>query len=411
MSKNERRPRQGLAPWTVLVAVALAGCAGCSGGEESTEAARQRGHDGQGKHAGEEEHEPGVVRLAPEAVETIGLRTAAVERRPLAAEIRATAVIEPNEYALAHVSPRIAGRAIRVWAVLGEEVEEGDVLAELDSIELGQKKAAFLKAKASLDVVRRDFDREKRLFGKKISSEKEFLDAKGEFERAQATYRAAREALRLVGLSDGAIDEIRWGGKEEPLSHFPLVAPFGGTVIERHITLGELITPEEKRFTIADLSTVWILLNVYEKDLARVRVGQAVRIQVDSFPGETFEGTVTYLASVLDSETRTAEARVEVPNADRRLRPGMFARAVVAMPDEESLEALVVPEEAIQRTEGRKISFVAEGEGAYRMREVEVGRRVDGAVEIRSGLEEGERIVTQGAFYLKSELEKEKTDR
>ena len=381
----------------------------CSSTPEDDAEAARHGEE----HAHEEKEErhddrAGRVTLSPEAIETIGLRTVAAERRVLADEIRATAVLEPNEYALAHVSPRIGGRAIWVDAVLGQRVEEGETLAELDSIELGEKKAAFLQASTNLEVARRNYEREKRLFEGEISSEKEYLDAKGEFERAQASRRAAREGLRLVGLTEEQIERVTWGGKGEPLSHFPLVAPFSGTVIERHITLGELITPEDKPFTIADLSTVWIRLAVYEKDLSRVRLGQTVRIRVDAFPAETFEGTLTYLSNVLDPGTRAARARVEIPNSEERLRPGMFARAVVLVPSAEEREALVVPGHAIQRIDEKRVAFVAGGDRAFEMREIEVGRRAGDWVEVLSGLAAGDRVVTDGAFYLKSELEKEK---
>ncbi|GIW42389.1 MAG: RND transporter [Candidatus Binatia bacterium] len=355
------------------------------------------GHD-------EKEDSRDLVRLDSEAERNLGLRLAEVRRRPVWREIRATAVIGPNEYALAHVSPRIAGRAVRVYAALGDDVKEGEILADLDSLELGEKKARYLEARANLEVARRNFRREKRLYEKKISSEREFLEAKGAFERAEAAYQAAYEALRLLGLSDEEIEKLEWGPRGRPLSYFSLTSPLAGTVIARHITVGELVTPADRPFTVADLSVVWILLDVYEKDLRHVAVGQTVRIEVDALPGETFQGSVTYVSNVLDPETRTAKARVEIPNADRRLRPGMFARAMVQVPDPSRPVALAVPEEAIQRVDGKPVVFVVEGSGLYRARRVQAGRKSAGLVEILRGLEEGERVVTRGAFYLKSEL-------
>jgi membrane fusion protein, heavy metal efflux system len=394
---------RGATMMRALVALLLISCSSPS---ESPDDLPADGEEEHGEEAGHDEHEKKVA-LSPEAIATVDLQTAVVERRSIADEIEATAVLEPNAYALAHVSPRIAGRAIEVHAVLGQRVEAGQILAELDSIELGERKAAFLQAGAELDVARRNYEREKRLFEGEISSEKEYLEAKGDHQRAQASSRAAREALRLVGLTDEEIDRVTWGGRGEPLSHFPLTAPFGGTVIERHITLGELITPEDKPFTVADLSTAWILLSVYEKDLARVEVGQDVGIRVDAYPAEYFEGTLTYLSEVVDPKTRTATARVEVPNPRGRLKPGMFARAVVRVPSAERKQALVVPKEAVQSVDGNATVFVAEGERTFEVREIETGRTVSGLVEILSGVSEGDRIVTRGAFYLKSEISKE----
>ncbi|MGH7893283.1 MAG: efflux RND transporter periplasmic adaptor subunit, partial [Candidatus Binatia bacterium] len=276
---------------------------------------------------------PGGERivLPPQTATASGIKVASVEERALGAGLRATAVIRPNENRLAHVSPPIPGRAIEVKAVLGDVVQPGQPLALLDSLELGEKKAAFLQARTTLEVTRRNAEREERLFRQRISSEKEYLEAKGEFERSDASYKAAREALRIVGLKDDELEHLTWGGAEHPLSHFPIVAPFGGTVIEQHVTLGELVTPADKPYAIADLGTLWILLDIYEKDLARVAVGTGVEVRVDAYPAETFAGRIAYMSDVLDESTRTARARVELANLNGRLRPGMFATATLSL--------------------------------------------------------------------------------
>lgn len=395
-----------LTTYVLLLGLLLhAGCTRSTGDEDSHADHHEESPEG---HKEPEGHEEDVVELSSEAVDTARLQGAAVTRAALGSKIDATATIKANEYRMAHVSPRISGKAFEVSVELGDLVRAGETLAELDSIELGQRKAEFLQARASLDVARRNHEREKRLFGQKISSEREYLEAKGEFDRSRASYRAAREALRLLGLRDEKIENIQWGGGEEPLSHFPLVAPFAGTVIERHITLGELIEPDDKPFTIADLSDVWIVIDLYEKDLAQVRVGMDATVTVDAYPERTFPGKVTYLSHLVDPSTRTLEARVVVENADGSLRPGMFARAVLAIPPgETAAQALVAPADAVQQVRGSEVVFVDLGSGKYEMRQVELGQRQDDAVEIRSGLAEGERVVTSGSFYLKSSLLKE----
>lgn len=362
--------------------------------------------------AGEEEghggHEEEHIELSPEALASTELETALAVLEPLATEIQATGEIKPNEYRLAHVSPRIAGKAIEVSGVLGQAVEPGQSLALLDSLELGERKSALLQSRSNLAVAKRNYDREARLFKAKISSEREYLEGKNEFERSEASYRAAREALHLVGLAKPDIDAIQWeteGGKK--LSYFPLVAPFAGTVIERHITIGELVSPEDKPFTIADLGTVWVILAVYEKDLAHLREGASVRVTVDAYPGETFAGKVLYVSRQVDPATRTTEARIEVDNTDGRLRPGMFARAAISSAEPDSSDSLVVPREAIQRVRDEAVVFVPDDDGGFEAREVEVGREAAEKVEVLSGLSSGERVVTNGAFYLKSTLLKE----
>ncbi|RMH03247.1 MAG: efflux RND transporter periplasmic adaptor subunit [Nitrospirae bacterium] len=365
----------------------------------------------QGTHEPEhEDHE--VIRLDPEALQGQSFQTAVVERRPIREEIQATATIQPNAYKLTHVSPRIEGKAVQVFAKLGDHVQAGQVLAILDSIELGYKKSAFRQARTMLLVNKANYEREKRLFKQQISSEKDYLDAKGAYLESLAAYQAAFEALELMGLSHEEIEAL--GAKQtghHPLSAFPLKAPQAGTVIARHITPGELITPRDKPFTIADLSTVWILLDIYEQDLAHVQVGAQVRIAVDAYPEERFHGTLTYLDNVLNPETRTVQARVEIPNPpdqEKRLRPGMFAKAWVTTSRFKQDRVLVVPRSAIQHVEGQPVVFVEERPGTYHKRAVTLGS-VDGSyVEVRTGLKEGERVVTKGSFYLKSILEGEK---
>lgn len=335
-------------------------------------------------------------------------RTAVIERRAIRDEIQATANIKPNEYRLTHVSPRIEGRVMEVLVQLGDLVKAGQSLALFDSIELGQKKSAYLQAKTDRDVDERNNVRVKGLFEERISSEKEFLEAKGRYEKSLAAYQAAYEALRLIGLSNEDITRITWSEKGKGLSQFALVAPQAGTVIERPITRGELVSPKDNAFTVVDLSTVWFLVDIYEQHLPAVKVGGEVEITVDAYPSETFRGKIVYVGYVLNPETRTVDARVEIANPDRRLRPGMFARATLTLPStHEEQKVMVVPQDAIQEVDGMPVIFVEERPGSYLVRSVEVGKRSGAAIEVRAGVTEGQRVVTQGSFYLKSILLKE----
>ena len=386
---------------TIIMTILLAGflAAGCGQGD----APREGGEHGD-EHAHEEGHgheDEGHIELTPEALETISLRTAAVEKRPVGGEIKTTAVIEPDKTRIAHVSPRIPGRVSAVNAFLGDKVTKGEVLAELDSIELGQAKAEYLKAKADLEVARANYSREERLYGREITSEKEFLDAKGEFLRAEAALNTSRETLRLLGLSEADLKAISWTERKSPPSLFPLKAPFDGTIIEQHTVLGELVAPENNAYTIADLTHLWIQLDVYEKDLRHVGKNKTVDVMVDAYPGEKFTGEVTYVSDVLDESTRTARARVEIGNEDGRLKPGMFASALISIPGEGG-EALTVPSSAVQQVRGKPTVFVRDGEGVFEAREITAGRDSGEYVEVLSGVSSGDEVVTEGGFYLKS---------
>jgi cobalt-zinc-cadmium efflux system membrane fusion protein len=383
----------------------LTGC-----GDEQTPSTREgdAAHETHGDNPGGEHTENGGhISLSPKALETLNMETALVELRALGGEIQTTAVIEPDQTRIAHVSPRIPGRATDVKALLGDRVQKNQVLAELDSIELGQAKADYLKAKANLQVAQANYKREDRLYKKQISSEKEYLDAKGKFLRSEAELNTARETLRLLGITDNEIHSLKWSEGKHPPSNFPLTAPFEGTVIEKHIVLGELIKPEDKPYTIADLSHLWIQLDVYEKDLNWVNTGKEVSIKVDAYPDARFKGTVTYISDILDESTRTAKARVELKNSDYKLKPGMFATAEISAPSMETSDVVSIPVSAIQQIRSKPSVFVVEDENAFELRELELGKRAGDYVQVVDGVEPGETVVTTGGFYLKSLILKE----
>jgi cobalt-zinc-cadmium efflux system membrane fusion protein len=345
-----------------------------------------------------------VVRLSREALAATPVQIVPAERRPLGVTIDATAVVELNADRVAHIAPRIPGRVVQTLIQLGQAVRRGEPLVILDSVELGEAKSAFRKARVRLEVAQSGYEREKRLYEEgRISSEKEMLEARGTYLEARAEFEATEERLHLYGLSQEVIEQI--GVAHDPeASHFPVAAPLVGTVIEKHLTLGEIAHPEESFCTIADLSTLWIILNIYEKDIARVHPGQEAVVRVDAYPGETFGGRLTYISPVLDGDTRTAAARVELENLSGELKPGMFA--TVSLQTDLLAEALLVPEKALQREGSDHCVFVATSDTSFVIRAVEPGRSTDGWVEITAGLNPGEPVVAEGSFILKSELAK-----
>ena len=350
------------------------------------------------KEAGKGKDHKDRVVLSPEAMKNAGIKVITLKAESSSETIRATANIAHNQDRTFHVTPRVRGRVVEVYASIGSAVSVGSSLALLDSTELGEARAEHAKAVALLDLAKSNVEREKRLFEQKISPQKDLLAVQAEERRAEVEVRMLHEKLRLYGLSDGEIN-----GSNAAPSRYMVRAPGPGVVFEKEITLGEVIDAGKKVFTISDLSTVWVLLNIYEKDLAKVTRGTSVKIQTESYPGEIFAGKVAYIGDVLDPQNRTVSLRVEVPNPNRRLKPGMFTTAEVVTGGA-SAKGIVIPSSAIQKIEGKPAAFVQQNDGSFAKRDLDLGKEMGGRVEVKSGLTEGEQLVVEGSFALKSEL-------
>ena len=333
------------------------------------------------------------IKLTPEEQERAGIKLEQTAPRALENVVSVTATIRPNQDRLAKVAPRVEGRIVRVMASLGDAVRAGQALAVMDSIAIGEAQSALLQAEASQRVAQADFRRAESLSAEEIIPRRDLLKARGEFEKTSAELRAAQDKLRLLG---GAAST---GGRAE--STFSLNAPFAGTVIQKKATVGELGTPSDALFTVADLSTVWIEANLTEDVLAKVRVGAAAAVTVGAYPGERFGGRVAYVASMQDKDSRTVAARIEVANKDGRLKPEMFANATIAVGGQK--EAISVPDEAILLLQGQPTIFVAEN-GSFESRAVETGEKLGGRTTVKSGLKAGEQVVAGGAYALKARL-------
>ncbi|MBU1690690.1 MAG: efflux RND transporter periplasmic adaptor subunit [Gammaproteobacteria bacterium] len=340
-----------------------------------------------------QKEEGGEKRLVLSADEIkkagITLKSLKLEDRP--EYVSVTATIQPNRNKLAYISPRIPGRIVKVGVEVGDAVRKGQVLAVLDSVELGEARSVYLQAASEEAVARAGFERAQRLHADNIIPEKDYLRARAEHEKAKASFRAASDKLRMVGVEPDKLTG----------SVFPLVAPFAGSVIEKHAVLGSLREPEEIVFTVADLSMLWVEADLAESDLAKVQNSALASVAVAAYPGEVFNGRLVYVSSVMDKATRTVKARIEVPNRDGRLKPEMFATATIYTAFNEKV--LLVPENAVLLVQGQATLFVAE-KGGYEARPVEIGERRNGLVIIKSGVIAGENVVVSGAYALKARL-------
>ncbi len=347
------------------------------------------------------EKEPGSVKMTAEMQKQNGVIVAPAKKQRLGGMISATGKVEANADRIAHVSPRISGKIVTVRASLGDSVSTGQALATLDSVELGEALGRYHQSKTKLALAQSSMERIKGLVEKKIAARKDILQAETDYKTAQTELHTDEERLSLYGL---LISELKGEEHKKPL--LPVRSPIGGIITEKHAIVGELSDPSKSLYTVADLSSVWILVDINEKDLAKVHKGQTAIVTVGAFPDQRLKGRITYIADLVDDATRTVKARIEVANPGRKLKPEMFATVELSLPAN-AQAALAVPEDALQDIDGNKVLFVMTDNGSeFEPRKVEPGRTAGGMVEIVSGLKEGERYAVKGSFILKSELKK-----
>jgi cobalt-zinc-cadmium efflux system membrane fusion protein len=381
-------------PWIVgaLVVLVLALWALRRRGSEATEA-RPAAADSTAEKAANDS----VVALDSAALRMAGIRTMDITATSAGAlVVNGTITYDANRVSV--LSSRAEGRIAAVRADLGQSVFAGQVLALIESQDVGQTRGDLERARANVDVARKNYEREERLFREQISPQKELLEAEAALRTAEADFNSARSRLQAVGAS---------GGQG---ATFGLASPIAGTVVERNASPGQVAGPSASLFTVADLRHVWITADVYEGDLPRVRQGAPAVVVPTALPNETFPGRVTYAGGIVDPATRAFKVRVEVENQGQRLRPGMFAqvRIQTAAGDDRGSTSIVVPEVAVQDVNGKPVVFVAlQTPGRFVARPVTVGPRAgNSSVVVTQGLRPGDRVVTQGAFQLKSELTK-----
>ena len=344
---------------------------------------------------------PGPLGLAAGARAHNPIDVAAAAPARISGDIRLVGTVTFHEDHYAVVGPLVAGRIARLGAGIGDRVKRGQVLGEIESAEVGQARADLLAAGARLVAAEANLRRETDLANRKISSERERELARAQWGTEQAGVKAATLRLRALGLSAADINAVQ--GRELG-GGVPIRAPIAGTVIERKVTLGQAVERATDAFTIADTSRVWVTLDLYEKDLFRVRTGQAVEVETESRPGETLRGHIAFIVPVIDPATRTAKVRLEFPNPDGVLQSGQLVTArILAEPARGAPEVLAVPRTAVEQVDGKTVVFV-ETHGGFERRNVRTGVSGGEQVEIREGLAAGERIATRGAFLLKSEL-------
>lgn len=373
---------------------------GTASGEASTDSGAEVEKGEGGKPASEDHKEGQTVKISDGQLQEFGIEVGVAAEGPIAKEIERPAEIKFDGDRLIHVLPRVSGIVTEVTATQGQDVKKDALLATLSSRELAELKTAYLADFERRGLARETFDRENRLREKKISSEKDYLDAKTALAEAEIALRSSGQKLRALGFSQEYIGSLTSSDTAD-LTKYAILSPASGTVIQRHINLGEAVSTSEEVFIIADASMVWVDVTIYPNDMIAVRAGQTIRIDLGD--GNPIQGKIAFVTPNVSEETRTAAARAIINATDGRLKPGMFVSATIDVGEEQARVRL--PKAAIQNYANGVVVFVKDGE-VFEPRPVQVGRDNARFVEIVSGLKAGETYVADGAFAVKSLIQK-----
>lgn len=345
-----------------------------------------------------------VVTLSAQAVERAGIVVASVESGAATSALRLPAVVEPNAYKQVHVTTLVTGRVTRVLAELGARVRQGQSMATVFSPELADAQTRYISARAELEAHERELARTEKLVQIGAASRQELERIHAEHAAQRTSAESARSRLELLGLPREVVERLAAGTAVD--AHIEVPAPMSGVVTERFANVGLNVDPSARLFTVVDLSTVWIVASLYEKDLSRVRVGDRVTVVTTAYPDQRLQGRISYIAPQVSSDTRSARVRVEVPNPRNELSLGMLAEAAIEGSGRAAV--MLIPRSAVQRVADRSVVYIpkADQQGAFAEREVRLGQSSGDRMAVLSGLVPGDQVVVEGSFFLRAESER-----
>ncbi|BBH45638.1 efflux RND transporter periplasmic adaptor subunit [Pseudomonas sp. KU43P] len=362
--------------------------------KQAASATRGEGDENHGEqgHAEEGHGEEGKLTLSAEQIKAAGVVLATAAARELGTVVTFPGEIRFDEDRTAHVVPRVPGVVESVHANLGEAVKKGQILAVIASQQISDLRSEQQAAQRRVELARVTFEREKQLWQDKISAEQDYLQARQALQEAEIALANARQKVGAIGASVNAV-----GG-----NRYELRAPFDAVIVEKHLTVGEVVSEATNAFILSDLNQVWATFAVPPADLGKVVTGRAVKVSSPDMNAEV-DGKVGYVGSLLGEQNRAATVRVTLTNPNGAWRPGLFVN--IAVTSRSDRVAVAVPEAAVQTVEEQPSVFVRTAEG-FDTRPVKLGRRDGGYVEVTDGVKSGDRVAASGSFTLKSELGK-----
>ncbi len=338
----------------------------------------------------------GAAPPAPPAITTVHPEVATRETA-----LETTGKAQFNEEQMVRVQAPATGRVAEVLARPGDAVASGQRLFVLDSADLGSAKSDYAKASADVERAEKAMTLARELVEAKALAQKDLREAENDHRKGVAERERAAARLRTLGVTPEQLPGI--ASRADASTRIVVAAPRGGVLVERNVAPGQVVsfgqsdTPVNL-FVIADLSTMWIVADVYEPDVARVRVGQAVSVTLPCCPGDRYEGRLTYVSDLVDKETRTVKVRAVVPNRGRQLKAEMFVKATIHLG---AASMLTIPQSAVHREEGAPFVLVETGKESYARRRVKLGAELDGVVEVVDGVTPADAVVSAGSILLK----------
>ena len=346
-----------------------------------------------------------TITLSPEAAQNARIKIETVGEKPMGAEATGVPVIgtvQANIYRSTPVFSLVGGVVRRVTADLGQNVRQGQTLAVVFSDDLAKAQSEYLSTLAELEEHHIHHSRTMKLVEIGAASREELEQATTKLRTAEAEVASQRQRLLLLGLPAQRISQLK--SSTQISSEVSLPAPVSGTVISRSVNTGEVITADKELLRVSDLSSVWVIAQVYEKDLGKIRIGSGASITSDAYPGRVFRGQVSYIDPVIDQATRTAQVRVELANPGQLFKIGMFVNVAFATIGGSESTTPVVPKIAIQNINNQQVVFVAMKESnVFAMRPVRLGVESNGFFPVLEGLAVGDQIVSEGSFLLRAE--------
>ncbi|MEI8181661.1 MAG: efflux RND transporter periplasmic adaptor subunit [Desulfomonile sp.] len=342
-----------------------------------------------------------VVGVSHESARMAGIRILEADPARIESVIQLPGEIGLNADLVAHVVPRVSGVVAESLKNLGDTVRKGEVVAVIDSREMAEAKSRYLVFLKREELARTILDRTERLWQKNVTPEQAYLNDRKAWEETKIELMAAGQKVLALGIPEKELEGLIAAGSAT-LTRYEVHAPFDGVVIKKHMSVGEWVSEKSDILVIADLSTVWVEIIVYVRDLETVRVSQKAFVKADASDLEAV-GVVSYIGPLVGEESRTARARVVIPNSDGRWRPGLFV--TVKLVEDTVLAPVSVAADAVQTVEGRSVVFVQCGDH-FESRPVELGRSDGKHVAVTKGLAQGEKYASANSFILKAELSK-----